>query len=411
MKMKGLLAFFFFYYLSGICCYACTSIIVSGKASVDGRPFIFKNLDGKEKDVALIICKGEKYRYTAIPNKTNSAIRPNKVSSGFNETGFSIINTAAYNLNGGKKDGLNNTRILRRALEICKTLKDFETLLDTLPKPLHMDSNYGVMDAQGGVAYYEAGNKGYVKYDANDPKIAPNGFLIRTNFGVSGDKKYGVGYERYSAMEMYIKEINRNGKILFEDVIRGATRFLTHGETKVNLYNYEPESGGRPLFVDFKDFIPRRMTVDAQLIQGVKNEENPLETTAWTMCGFPLTTVCIPIWLTQNGQLPTLVSRNSNGHSLICDAGLELKKRLFPNNKKRNKNDINIAQLINKSGTGILQRIKPIEDEVFRRASDVQASIRKEGTKTRNVSDFYSWVDQYVATEYKKQFGLTTFLK
>ena len=77
----------------------------------------------------------------------------------------------------------------------------------------------------------------------------------------------------------------------------------------------------------------------------------------------------------------------------------------------RKKNDINIAQLINKSGTGILQRIKPIEDEVFRRASDVQASIRKEGTKTRRVSDFYSWVDQYVATEYKKQFGLTTFHK
>ena len=55
---------------------------------------------------------------------------------------------------------------------------------------------------------------------------------------------------------------------------------------------------------------------------------------------------------------------------MICDAGLELKKRLFPNNKKRKKNDINIAQLINKS-----------------------------------------WADQYVATEYEKQFGVSAFHK
>lgn len=411
MKVRDILFFSFISFLSVIEGHACTSMIVSGKASSDGRPFIFKNRDVNNKDQVIVISKGEKYRYTALTNITNGTIRLNRLSSGFNETGFAIINTVANNLNGSKKDVSNNTRILRRALEICKNLKDFERLLDTLPKPMHIDSNYGVMDAQGGIAYYEAGNKGYVKYDANDPKIAPDGYLIRTNFGFSGNKRYGAGYERYTAMEMFIDGIKRDGKIQFEDVIRGATRFLTHGETKVNLYNYEPESGGLPLFVDFEDYIPRRVTMSAQLIQGIKDEEDPLETTAWTMCGFPITTVCIPIWLTQKGQLPTIVSRNNDGHSLICDAGLELKKRLFPNNKMRKKNDINIAQLINKSGTGILQRIKPIEDEVFRRASDVQASIRKEGTKTRRVSDFYSWVDQYVATEYKKQFGLTTFHK
>jgi hypothetical protein len=291
-------------------------------------------------------------------------------------------------------------------LEICKTLKDFETLLDTLPKPLHIDSNYGVMDAEGGIAYYETGNKGYVKYDANDPITAPNGYLIRTNFGVSGTKLLGKGYGRYTAMEMYIDGIKKNGKIGFEDVIRGATRFLTHGETKVNLYNHEPVNGGEPVFVDFVGYIPQSVTVSAQLIQGIKKGESPLETTAWTMCGFPLTTVCIPIWLTKDNQLPKIVSRNSKGYSVICDAGLALKRRLFPNNKKRKKNEINLAQLINKSGSGILQRIKPIEDKVFLRAGEVQASIRKEGTKSQKVSDFYFWIDQFVASEYEKRFGI-----
>ena len=381
-------------------------MIVSGKASTDGRPYIFKNLDGKQMDIALLNCKGEKYRYTAITNKSNNAVRPNRVSSGFNETGFAIINTVANNLNGLKEIHANNTKVIRRALEICKTLKDFETLLDTLPKPLHIDSNYGVMDSEGGIAYYETGNKGYVKYDANDPKIAPNGYLIRTNFGVSGMKLLGKGYVRYTAMEMFVDGIKKNGKIYFEDVIRGATRFLTHGETKVNLYKYEPESDKQPVFVDFKEFIPRSVSVSAQLIQGIKKGESPLETTAWTMCGFPLTTVCIPIWLTKDNQLPRIVSRNSNGHSMICDAGLALKKRLFPNNKKRGKNGINLAQLINKSGTGILQKIKPIEDDVFLRARDVQATICKEGTNSQKVADFYTWVDQYVTSEYKKRFGI-----
>ena len=406
--MKQILFFFFYFFLFCIDGYACTSMIVSGKVSADGRPFIFKNRDATKTDVVIVSYKGDKYRYVAITNAGD--LRIQRVSSGYNETGFSIINTVAH-LSDDKKEVSNNTKIMRRALEICKTLKDFETLLDTLPRPLHIDSNYGVMDAEGGVAYYEVVNNKYVKYDANDPEIAPDGYLIRTNFGVSGDKKSGGGYERYTALEMYVEGIKRDGKIRSEDVIRGATRFLTHGGTKVNLYNYEPENGGLPVFVDFKDFIPRRVTVDAQLIQGVKNEEDPLETTAWTMCGFPLTTVCMPIWLTSDGQLPKIVSRNNNGHSMICDAGLELKKRLFPNNKKRKKNDINIAQLINKSGTGILQKIKPIEDNVFLRAREVQASVRKEGIKTRKVADFYSWADQYVATEYEKQFGVSAFYK
>lgn len=385
---------------------ACTSIIVSGRASADGRPFIFKNVDATEVDNALIVCEGEKYRYVAITNRKNDAAHPDRVSSGYNETGFSIMNTVANNLNGGRRDVANNTRVIRRALEICKTLKDFETLLDTLPKPLHIDSNYGVMDAEGGIAYYEVGNRKYVKYDANDPETAPDGYLIRSNFGVSGEKEFGVGYERYTAMEMYIGSVIIDGKIRYEDVIRGSTRFLTHGETKVDLNNYEPENGWKPVFVDFMNFIPRRQTVCAQLIHGVNKGESPMETVAWTMCGFPITTVCLPIWLVPDVQLPKIVSRKADNHSMICDAGLDLKKRLFPKNKARRKNDINIAQLINKAGTGILQRMKPMEDEVFKKAEPVMKAVRERGKVRHEVETFYQWVDQYVPERYKEVFGI-----
>lgn len=404
--MKHILFFFFFYFISGIGGYACTSIIVSGRASADGRPFIFKNRDARTKDQVIVIRNGEKYRYIGITNISYSTVRPNRINSGFNETGFSIINTAANNLNGGKKDSSNNTKVLRRALEVCSTLEDFENLLDTLPRPLHIDSNYGVMDAMGGCAYYETGNNGYVKYDANDPEIAPNGYLIRTNFGVSGDKDLGKGYARYSAMEMFIEEAKANGKISYKDVIRKASRYLTHGATQINLYNLEPKDAGKPVFVDFSNFIPRRHTVNAQLIQGVKTGERPSETVAWTICGSPLTTVCVPIWMTSNHRLPKIVSRDSNGHSPLCDAAQDLRKRLFPNSKKRKMDDINIAQLINKSGTGILQQIEPVEDEIFRRAELVLQTVRKQGYIGAEVEELYKWLDMYVPAEYKKRFGL-----
>ncbi len=386
---------------------ACTSIVVSGKASADGRPFIFKNGDAKGWNVVAASFQGERFFYSAVISAND--FKPERVRSGFNEAGFAIINTNGNNLNVGRADNSNNTKVMRRALEMCATLKDFENLLDTLHRPCHLNSNYGVMDAEGGVAYYEASSKGYVKYDVNDPNVAPKGYLIRTNYGFSGDMSRGAGFERYKAMEMFIDGIKKNGKISAEDVIRKGTRYLTHGESKINLFDLEPEDAESPVFVVFANFIPRRQTASAQLIQGVKPGENPLETVAWTICGSPLTTVCVPIWITTSHELPKNLSFNSSGHSSMSDAGLELKKRLFPSTKKRKTEEIDLAQLINESGTGILQQIEPIEDEVFRKSKRIARAIRRRGYAGKRTERFYRWLDTYVPAEYNKRFKIKSF--
>ena len=293
---------------------------------------------------------------------------------------------------------------MRRALEICKTLKDFETLLDTLPRPLYIDSNYGVMDATGGVAYYEVVHNKYVKYDANNPEIAPNGYLIRTNFGVSGDQTLGQGFDRYVSMENFVNDNGKKGKIDSKDVIRRATRFLIHGGTKVNLYESVPENETVRLFVDFKEFIPRKVTVSAQLIQGVRKGENPLLTFAWTICGNPLTTITIPIWMTDDHQLPQIVTRSvKTNHAPLTDASLSLKEQLFPSEAK---GKLNLSRLINKAGTGILQHIESIEEELFRKVKPVMKSVCRNGKPGQEVTDFYRWIDIYVPSEYKKHFGI-----
>lgn len=58
----------------------------------------------------------------------------------------------------------------------------------------------------------------------------------------------------------------------------------------------------------FIDYIPRYLTASAELIQGVKEGENPLFTIGWNIIGSPLATVAIPLMITPSGVLPKVKS-------------------------------------------------------------------------------------------------------
>ncbi|MBQ9260649.1 MAG: acyl-CoA--6-aminopenicillanic acid acyl-transferase, partial [Prevotella sp.] len=189
---------------------ACTSIIVSGKVTPDGRPYIFKNRDTHDLDNLAVQIQGPRYRFIGIVATKDTLYK--SVWSGHNEVGFAIANTAAYNLNGKPEPGKprpqgddNDGTLMRKALGTCRTLGDFEHLLDSIKAqgPIPSNSNFAVLDAEGGVAYYETGNKGYVKYDANDPLVAPYGFIVRTNHGMSGERSLDQGVERYLTISDY----------------------------------------------------------------------------------------------------------------------------------------------------------------------------------------------------------------
>ena len=90
----------------------------------------------------------------------------------------------------------------------------------------------------------------------------------------------------------------------------------------------------------------------------------------------------------------------------MSDAGLDLKKRLFPASKARKAEEINLAQLTNKAGTGILQQIQPIEDKIFRKSKRISRAIRRRGYAGKKTESFYEWLDSYVPTEYEKRFGI-----
>ena len=69
------------------------------------------------------------------------------------------------------KSTLINAMVGRKALATCRTLADFEKMLDKYKRPMGVEANFGVIDAEGGAAYYEVNNDSWTKIDVNDPKL------------------------------------------------------------------------------------------------------------------------------------------------------------------------------------------------------------------------------------------------
>lgn len=381
---------------------ACTSVMVSGRVTKDGRPMIFKHRDTQSLQNLSMVFQGPKYRYLGVVNAED--LTPVNVWGGHNEAGFAIINTVAYNLNGDGKDTDSDGIVMRKALGLCATLQDFERLLDTLKKPMDLNSNFGVMDAQGGCAYYETGNYGYVKFDANDPAVAPDGYLMRTNFGFTGDHQFDQGVERYAAISEFMSVASHEGQLEADYLITHISRDMKHGLTKINLFDYEPETKSDTTFFHFADYITRYSSASVLLVQGVRPDENPRNTVSWTIMGWPLTTVAMPLVLLPSGKLPSVVTNDGTGHSWLCEKGLDLKSRAFSLKRGNTTSYCNLSVLFNKEGSGILQKILPLENKVIHQGKEALRSYRKNPKDAANMEAYYDWVDAYLREQYDELF-------
>jgi hypothetical protein len=382
--------------------FACTSVIVSGRVTKDGRPLIYKNRDTKTLSNMTIVVQGSKYRYLGLVNAEDTT--PVNVWGGHNEAGFAIVNTAAYNLNGDGGDTDGDGILMRKALGLCATLADFERLIDTVKKPMDVNSNFAVLDAQGGCAYFETGNYSFVKFDVNDPEVAPDGYLMRTNFGTTGNHKLDVGVERYYAITDFMKVACAEGHLDHDYLVTHIPRYMTHGLTKMNIYDFMPETESDTTFFPFADYTIRYSTASVILVQGVKPGESPLNTVSWTIMGWPLTTIAMPLVLTPSGKLPSIVTNDGTGHSWLCEKGLELKSWAFSLKRGNTTSYCNIAVLFNKQGSGILQKILPLEEEVMRRGEEALETFWKHPLKSQEMDVFYDWVDACVKEQYQELF-------
>ena len=406
--MKKMLAFLLLLAGAGVTgnIWSCTTFIISGRNTPDGKPILYKHRDTGTLDNAIAFFSDGKYQYIGIVD--SKATWKSEVWGGYNSAGFAIMNTAAYNNNTGDTTKLTDQEgvVMKMALQNCATLADFEKMLSDLPKPLGVDANFGVIDASGGAAYYETGNYGFKKIDANDPALAPNGYLIRTNFSFTGTVNAGGGYIRYATASGALNMAVAQNKLEPHYLLNNISRNLNHSLTKVNLRANLPADNKSTDFRSFEDFIPRFSTASVIMVVGAAKGDDPSATMAWVVSGFPLTAVAVPVWISAGKDLPGVVSMKEDMHSPLCDAAMTLKGLLFPINRGSGSKYINLAALINDENSGIMQKLEPVENEIFRKATELMASIPDSKAKNEKIREYYKWLDSYIIQSYKELFEI-----
>jgi hypothetical protein len=359
----------------------------------------------------LMFFRDGKYEYIGLVNSSDTAGA--EVWAGCNSTGFAIMNSADYNLNTNDtmtaKDG--EGILMKKALQSCATVDEFEQFLRSLPKPMGVEANFGVIDANGGAAYFETGNFTYTKFDANDPKVAPFGYLIRTNYAFTGNRDNDFGLIRYrTADELFYTAANTHS-LSFDFILKNVPRCLKHSLTKTDLAQNLPAQSAPEKFVWFQDFIPRFSSTASVVIQGVTPGESPSLTTMWTILGFPLSSIALPVWVTGSDKMPSLLTADASGNAPICSMALKLKQRCFPIERESGKSYLNLAAVMNNANDGILQKLLPLEDRIIREANARMTVWRKKGTTGNDLSSFSRWIDETVPAEYEKMFGPGILIK
>jgi len=388
--------------------FPCTTAIVSGKYTSDGRPLLVKHRDSEFIQNRLMYFDDGEYNYAGLINSVDS--RGEEVWGGCNSSGFAIMNSASYNLKPEDDTTTIKDRegiIMKLALQTCETLEDFEELLAGLEKPLGVEANFGVIDAHGGCAYYECNNFTFKKIDANDPKIAPFGYIIRTNYSFTGEDDKGFGYIRYLAAEQLFYNAAAAGDLSYRFILQDMSRNLKHSLTGVDLTRDHLVGESVKEFVHFEDFIPRNSSVSTILVHGVKEGESPGLATLWTILGFQLCSVAIPTWVGGGDNMPSILVADSTGNAPLCENALELKKQCFPIERGSGYKYLNVSAVVNKEETGILQVLRPVENYIFSESKSKMKNWRVNGKINREeVKEFYNWVNKFVSDKYSELFGL-----
>lgn len=307
---------------------ACTTAVVSARASADGRPFLWKQRDTGAEWNHIQHFKGCRYDFTGLVNSEDSVIR--EVWVGANTAGFAVMNSASYNM---KPDSLKRLPelegvVMMQALGECATVDDFERLIRALPMPRCVETNFGVIDAAGGAAYFEVWDYGYVKYDANDPSVAADGYLIRSNFSLSGRADNRLGYERYLQAQRLFARAYDKGRLtpawIYEEPSRSFCNIVLG--TDLRSGRDRPRTGWA---VD-QDYIPRNSTSASVVVGGVNAGGNPDAVTMWCLLGYPPCSYPVAVWVKSGSRTARCLQPVEAGKAPLNRMAVQGKRRVFP---------------------------------------------------------------------------------
>ena len=294
--------------------YTCTTAIVSAEASGTGRPMIWKQRDAGDDYNRIAYVRGERYGFTALFPTADTLCR--KAYAGINEAGFAISNNLSYNLRPDSLGvaGTRNGEWMTRALGCCRTVDEFEAMLAREEHPMRLSSNFSVIDAAGGAAYFEVSDTAYVRFD-----VPPGGYLFRTNFSLSGDPDRGRGFARYATMEQVMGQQAKRKFTpgFFLDTGRSFVNVLAGGDAL-------RDADGKYLYEH--DFIPRSTTTASIVLEGVVPGGKADSGILWCAVGYTPCSYAVPVWVAAGERIPSMLTGEAPANRLA----VEMKQSLRP---------------------------------------------------------------------------------
>jgi len=345
----------------------CTIGAAAGSATTDGRPMIWKTRDWRDENNEIHWVRGEEYGFLSIAGTS-----PLSTLLGVNEVGFAILNAVASDLPGGRR-GLNNSSVQHLALGTCATVDEFIALLEETNRTgRSTQANLAVMDTTGRSVMIEAGGSDYWVYDTADPRVAPDGYVLRTNFAEHGGGSGGI--ERFRRTTELMRGFHDAGELNPRSILRIQMRDLTgpDGEPVAIPWSGRWNEDTPPGWIEANLSICRPYTVSATVFQGIGEGERACLTTMWTMLGQTAAAITVPYWAV--GPVPP--EADGNPTAPLCDASLRIKRIIF--GQDRMASFINTRLLRDGTGGGLWPVIFAAEDSILAAAEELQAQWRRD---------------------------------
>ncbi|MDE6577778.1 MAG: C45 family peptidase [Muribaculaceae bacterium] len=348
----------------------CTSAIIGAEANPYGRPLLWKNRDTSNIDnkVEYVEGKNGEHSYVALFNAQDRKLQ--EAWMGMNDSGFAIMNTASYNLKDDKvssklmdKEGF----VMTKALKKCVTVDDFEQLLKSLPRPMGVEANFGVIDAFGNGAFFETNNHSFTRFNLSDAK---DHILVRTNYSKSGRPNEGYGFVREANACHILEPYAAKGEITPELLTETVSRSFWHDMKQRDYAN------GPDRWVIDQDFIPRFKSTATIVIEGCKPISSKSELSKqfieneyimWTGLGYPPCSEIMAVRCMPEGVDEALKGSLPNGHSTQGDKVKARRAEVFPITKGNGEKYIDMSRLFNEEGTGYVQTLVPINLATYKR--------------------------------------------
>ena len=356
----------------------CTTIVASGGATANGAPLLWKNRDTDTLSNKVVFVDEQPHSYLALVNAEDTAGRI--AWAGLNEAGFAVANSVAYNLPqiAGEEEDLEG-HMMADALRTCRTIADFERLLDrNANRNLGARANFLVIDAEGGASIFEAHNHGFKRLDAAS---FPDERIPNTNFARSGAENNGAGYLRFDREQSLLGGLGSR-RLDAETVLQTFSRDLGHA-----LLSHPARSdwarlpADTPYWVHTNYTINRASTASVVVVEGVRKGDDPRLATMWVVLGEPVTSIAVPLWVAA-GAPPEPLWQGQDAP--MAAEAFRLKGILRPLSTRERREYADLTRLDNADGTGWLPGTLAVEREIISGA----ARLLKTNPSAKALADF-----------------------